>query len=323
MPAAPQLPEGYDPGPWAVHTRYTDPRHRQALIAAIPPDLQELSAAARNVIIHYRASGLELPEETREDPNSRWLSTILDRDQERHRAPLTQHRDPYRRVQGCCRDHSLFAAGVLRHHQVPARIRYGFVGYFVPGFHVDHVIVETWDAERRRWRRFDPEFEGPTQANPTPYDLPYGEPAMFRTAAEAWSDHRAGRIDLDHYGVDPELPIRGDWFVQGAVMFDAVFRAGYEFLIWDGWDALAGPDGPSEALSRLTDELAALVIAADNGDPAAEQALLERVRTDPAVTPPDVVETMRPWGGPTEQTDLSKGPEIPVGSQTATEGATP
>jgi hypothetical protein len=308
MPVPPKLPDGYDPSPWAQHTAYSDPGPHSELIDGVGPDLTELSAAARNVIIHYRASGLQLPAETQEDPNTRWISAILDLDQQRHPEPLSVAREPMRRVQGCCRDHSLFATAVLRQHRVPARIRYGFAGYFVAGFGVDHVIVETWDADEHRWRRFDPELEGPTGTNAAPQDMTAGEGEPFQTASEVWRAVRAGRADPDRFGVDPELPERGAWFIQGAVMFDAVFRAGYEFLIWDGWPALSGPGVPTESEVRLADDLSELIVAADAGDVAAEATLLDRVRTDPAVTPPNVVRTLRPWGGPSELTDLSQGP---------------
>src|SRR5690625_4632457 len=140
MPASstPRLPPDYDPSRWSRHTAYSDPGRHADLLAAVPGDLAALSAVARNLIIHYRGSGLDLPDETKQDINARWLAATLDLDQQRHAAALVDTREPMRRVQGCCRDHSLFAASVLRQHRIPARIRYGFAGYFVPDFNVDH-----------------------------------------------------------------------------------------------------------------------------------------------------------------------------------------
>jgi Transglutaminase-like superfamily len=123
----------------------------------LPIDPEALSAVARNIIVHYRASGHELPTETRGDINARWLEAILTADQSRHRKPFDHPRPPTERVQGCCRDHTLFCVGVLRSNGIPARSRVGFAGYFVDGWHHDHVIVEAWlDG---RWRRFDPEVD--------------------------------------------------------------------------------------------------------------------------------------------------------------------
>lgn len=294
-----------DPSRWAEHTAYSDPGRHAALLAAVPADLRGLSAIGNNLIIHYRASGPGLPAENRDDVNARWLERILDLDQQRHPFSLADEREPMSRVQGCCRDHSLFAAAVLRQHGRPARIRYGFAGYFRDDFGADHVIVETWLEDQQRWLRFDPEMVTPSDRLPTPQDIPAGAGAPFRTAAEVWTDYRAGRLDdPDRYGVDPSTPIRGPWFIQGAVLYDAVFRAGHELLLWDGWPALSGPDGPSADEATLADELAELIIAADAGDTEAEGRLLDRVRTDAVVRPPDVVQTLSPYGDPPVMTDL-------------------
>ena len=50
-----------------VHTPYSDPGDHAARIAEAPTDPTELGAVARNVIVHYRASGHELPAETRDE----------------------------------------------------------------------------------------------------------------------------------------------------------------------------------------------------------------------------------------------------------------
>ena len=76
--------------------------------------MDAISAAARNVIGHYRAELADLPEQRRDEINSRWLEAILDLDQDRHPRPLDEPRDLPSRVAGCCRDHSLFVVGALR-----------------------------------------------------------------------------------------------------------------------------------------------------------------------------------------------------------------
>ena len=156
------------------------------LLADVPTDPPALAAVARNVIVHYRASGHELPMATRDEINARWLEDILAADQGRHPWPLTEPREVTDRVQGCCRDHSLFCVGVLRSHGIAARSRVGFAGYFIDGWHHDHVIVETWLDDR--WVRFDSEVDAPRPSLPTPMDI--GPCRLdgtgFVTAAEAW-----------------------------------------------------------------------------------------------------------------------------------------
>jgi hypothetical protein len=301
-------PSGYQPGQWATHTPFSDPGRYAELLAAVPPTIPELSEVARNIIIHYRSADLELPEATKYDINARWVSAILALDQQRHGRPLDAEREPRSRVQGCCRDHSLFGAAVLRQHGVPARIRYGFAHYFIPDYNVDHVIVETWLPDEQRWLRFDPEVGAPMERIATPQDIPHGPDAPFMTAAEAWQAYRAGTIDPQTYGVGPGTPIGGDWFIQGSVLYDAAFRAGLELLLWDGWAAQSSPDGVTDAEGKLADELSELIIAADAGDNDAERQLIERVRTDPKVGPPTVVNTLSPYGDPPTTTDLGNGP---------------
>ncbi|MCU1394088.1 MAG: hypothetical protein JWM34_2516 [Ilumatobacteraceae bacterium] len=105
----------------AQHTAYTTPGPRSLLLETLPTAPAELSAVARNVIVHYRASGQTLPDATRGEINSRWIEVLLAADQSRHPEPLSAPREITDRVQGCCRDHTLFCVAALREHGVPAR----------------------------------------------------------------------------------------------------------------------------------------------------------------------------------------------------------
>lgn len=143
----------------SAHTAFSDPGRHAGLLAQLPTDPAPLSEVARNVIVHYRASGHVLPVDTRNDINARRLENILDADQSQHRQSLQEPRELTGRVQGCCRDHTLFCFGALRARWIAARSRVGFAGYFVDGWHHDHVIVEAWLDDR--WVRFDSELDRP------------------------------------------------------------------------------------------------------------------------------------------------------------------
>jgi hypothetical protein len=283
----------------SAHSAYSDPGVHAAALDAVPAEpaaLSELSAVARNVIVHYRASGEQLPDSSAQDIHSRWLATILDLDAERHPVPLAEPRPAVERVQGCCRDHTLFSVGVLRQHGIPARSRIGFAGYFSPTWNHDHVIVEFWDGDR--WRRFDPEMGEPTAALPTPLDIPAGPDSPFRTAAEVWRGYRAGTLDAETFGVDESVPvIRGRWFIRNYVLFEVAHRFGDELLLWDNWGAMTGPGDPDgDGVDELVDEIAAGLVAADGGDLAAERLLLQRYRDDPRLHPGDTVLRADPRG---------------------------
>ncbi len=292
----------------AAHTPFSEPGRHRPLVEALPTDPAGLSAVARNVIVHYRASGHALPEATRGEINSRWLAAILDADQARHPQPLRADREATDRVQGCCRDHTLFCVGALRSHGIAARSLVGFGGYFAEGWHHDHVIVEAWlDG---RWRRFDAEVDTPLAALPTPMDIVRGpaDGAGFVTAGQVWLAHRAGEVDAETYGVDPEVPvIRGERFVFDQVIIEVAHRFGDELLLWDGWGRIGVPGEPvSDDDARWVDEVARLLVAADSGDIDAERRLLDRYRHDAGLHPGDSVVQASPYGDPPIEVALAR-----------------
>jgi hypothetical protein len=282
----------------AVHTPYSNPGRYVGLLADLPTDPSALAALARNLIVHYRASGHELPTDNRDEINARWLEDILAADQRRHPWPLDEPREVTDRVQGCCRDHTLFCVGALRSHGIAARSRVGFAGYFIDGWHHDHVIVEMW--RNGRWVRFDSEIDAPRSALPTPMDIgpcPLGSTG-FVTAAEAWLGYRRGEIDAETYGVGPEVPgFRGAVFLFDEVIYEIAHRFGDEMLLWDGWGRIGEPDrAVTEADAQWLDPIAALLVAADRGDHDAEQSLLEQYRSDAGLHPAAVIHQASPYG---------------------------
>lgn len=282
----------------ASHTPYSDPGEHAGLLAALPVDPGALSAVARNVIAHYRAEAEGLPSSSDDDINLRWVARMLEVDQQRHGRPLAEPRERIERLQGCCRDHTLLCVAALREHGVPARSRVGFAGYFVPGWHHDHVIVEAW--LEGRWRRFDPEVGEPLPGLPLPMDMPQAKVSGpgFVSAAQAWAAHRNGLIDAETYGVDPQVPeVRGERFLADEVIYEVAHRFGDELLLWDSWGAIAPPgSGVSAAEADRVDEIAALLLAADGGDLASEQRLLERYRSDDDLHPGRVILQDSPRG---------------------------
>lgn len=290
------------------HSAYSDPLGHSALLDEVRPDPEGLSAVARNLIVHYRESGRVLPETSRSDIHSRWLSAILDVDQKRHGAPLAEPREETSRVQGCCRDHSLFCVGVLRQHGVSARTRVGFAGYFRPDFFCDHVVVETRSDDR--WVRFDPEVDAPLRNLATPLDMPTGPDSSFPTAAEVWQGYRAGRLDPHRYGATPESGLGGPWYIRNYVLLEVAHRHGDELLLWDAWGAMVEPDAvPDGEDAMVIDEVAALLVAADR-DPAAERELARRYATDERLHPGTHVRRYSPFGEPPVIEQV--GPRIPA-----------
>lgn len=283
---------------YARHSTFSHPGPHAAALRAITPDVASIGAAARAAVVHYRAGNPELTAEQAADVDRRWLSSLLDAAVARQPGPLDAPRDPARQVAGCCRDHTLLSVGVLREHGVPARSRIGFAGYFEPPFFHDHVVVEHWqadDAGGGRWVRWDPELDPDGTRGFDVRDMPTGPASPFPTAAEVWQAIRAGEVDPASYGVDPGQPqLDGKGFVRSYVLLELAHRMRDEVLLWDVWGAAPGLPGVAELLAAsppgtvplvpfapetwdtLTDALAALLVAADAGDAAAEAALAAR-----------------------------------------------
>lgn len=284
------------PQRWKRHTAYSDPGRHRRLLADLDGDPAAVCAVARNVIGHYRVEWDGLPADRRHEVDSRWLERILDVDQARRAQPLTAARSVPERVAGCCRDHTLFVVGALREHGVPARSRIGFAGYFTPGFHHDHVVVEHWSGDR--WVRTDPELPDDADLGFDPRDMPTGPGAPFATAAEVWRGHRAGELDTGRYGVLPGSELGGPDFVACYVGYEVAHRFGDELLLWDDWDGLHAPD------PLWLDHLAALLVDADTGVAGAEERLAALHAADPRLRPATTVVQYSPFGAPPLTVDL-------------------
>jgi hypothetical protein len=280
----------------AAHSGYSDPGTFASLFDEIEPTVESVSSMARNVVAHYRAQATELPESSRDDISLRWIDSILATDQQRHASSLTVKRPVGERVQGCCRDHTLLAVSALRQRGVPARSRVGFETYLSPTWNHDHVIVEAWFDGR--WRRFDPEFAPAVLGSIDTSDLSHGPDSAFLTAAQVWTAHRAGSLDVSRFGVAQGLGIGGDWFVHGYVIAQVAHRFGDELLLWDIWGAMHDDlaAAPAEDVA-LIDEVAQLLIRADEGDAGAERELHDRYRNDDRLHPGAEIRSASPNGG--------------------------
>lgn len=280
-------------------TFYSDPGSYKALFDGVPTDPKDLGPIACNVIVHYRAYAKKVDPAHGEDVNLRWIGAILQTDAKRHQhKPLAESRELAQRIQGCCRDHSLFCVSVLRHHGIPARMRIGWAGYLSKGFNHDHVTVEFYSQEQGRWVRFDPEMDKPRDRLPNPNDIATGSyEAPFATAAEVWRAYRAGKIDPDIYGVAPGVPVGGPWMMQAYVLEELAHLQGDELLLWDQWGAMASPEGPTPDQIALADEIAALLVRADAGDADAQVELDRRYASDDKLRPGETVMRLPPSGG--------------------------
>ncbi len=268
----------------ARHSRFSDPGPYGHLLADLPTTVTALTAVVRNTITHYR-SGVEFAPGHLAEIDSRWVERILAADQARFPRALTDPRPAEQRVAGCCRDFTLLTVAALRQHGIPARSRIGFADYFYrdEGFHADHVVVDYWDGQR--WVFLDAQLDPTQDWGFDPADLPrlVGDrpPGPMATAAQIWTAWRRGEIDDQRYGVGPDLPYRGAPFIRNYVIGELAHRQRDEMLLWDVWGAMSEqPAGELTGDLDLVDEVAGLLLAADDGDAGAEADLERLYRAD-------------------------------------------
>jgi hypothetical protein len=282
-----------DPAQYAVQSAFSDPGVHAILFDDLPSDVPRIAAVVRNLLVHYRGGVATFTGERLAEIDHRWIDALLATDQRRNGAALSAPREPVERVVGCCRDYTLLTVSALRHKGIPARSRVGFAGHFGDGFNWDHVVAEYWNGER--WVMIDAQLEPGPQWSFDTEDMPAGP---FVSAAQVWLGYRSGELDPDVYGVDPGMPIRGAWFIRCYVFQQLAHLQGDELLLWDNWGAMSDTlDGVDLA---KTDEIARLLVAADNGDSAAAAELSRRYAEDPDLHPAGRVLNFSPSGsGPT------------------------
>ncbi|WP_433296539.1 transglutaminase domain-containing protein [Actinoplanes sp. CA-030573] len=264
-------------------TRFSDPRAHAPLFDPLPADPGGIGEVIRNLVVHYRAAGIDFPPDRLAEIDSRWADRLLDADRRRFDTPLAEPRPPERRIVGCCRDFTLLTVAALRHNGIPARSRIGFADYLDPHWHYDHVITEYWDGAR--WVADD------TQVDATDLRL---TPGGFRPAAQVWSAYRRGELDPATFGVAPAVAgLHGDWFVRNYVIYEAAHRLGDELLLWDIWGNVSLELGDDLA---LIDEVADLLQSADAGDTRAEEKLAGLYADDPRLHPGDRIRCVSPRG---------------------------
>ena len=127
------------------------------------------------------------------------------------RADLARKRQPPDRVVGCCRDSTVLFLALARHKGIPARTRVGFAAYFYPGWLIDHVIAEAWDAAAGRWRLVEPELDSrwTPELNGRPVDWLDLADDQFVTGPAGLAGGPRGHSDPERHVVAPGLDVAG------------------------------------------------------------------------------------------------------------------
>ena len=261
------------------HSRLTDPGSQRQLFNALPADVAAIANVVGGVLIHRDWTwrfGFTLPEQRREEANTRYVETILT-----HLGTLDERR-PEDRFAGTCRDFAVLLCAMLREAGIPARARAGFAGYFTVGFFDDHWVVEVWNADRG-WQLVDAQVASApkgtyTDADIDPLDVPRD---AFLVGGQAWLECRTGSRDLNSIGTSA-AGLTGLWEVQGSVVRDLAALNQVETLPWDEWGLIPiHYDQLDPADVTLLDDVA--VVSAAGGPP---RQAADAYRSDPRLPVP-------------------------------------
>jgi sulfatase modifying factor 1 len=177
------------------YSSFTDPGDYKYLYENLPDSLPELCSLIRSQFINY---GWELDMYREQIPKERWneslkyptVKSALEGLLSYNSSGLVKDRKPKDRLVLICRDNAILLASILKYRGIPARVRYGFAPYFIPGFHSFHVICEVWNENENRWMLVDPSADM--------IDISYDN---FDFSNDVWLKMQRKEIDPKLYGM--------------------------------------------------------------------------------------------------------------------------
>lgn len=296
---------------WASQSPVTDPGAAAAAINALPDELASLREACSQLVFHYRAGGdfaaNGVSPQRMSEIDTRYADAMLAIVLERGEPSLARSRAAADRLVGCCRDATVFFLTLARHKGIAARARVGFAAYIRPGWLVDHVVAEVWDAAVGRWRLVDPEMDGGWVPEVNGHKVSWLDLTAdeFVTGPRAWRAARDGSSDPDRYVVAPELDIPGlrGWpYLAHNAIHDLAALNKTEMLLWDIWGMELGHDLEVPAAdAAVLDEVCALT-----SDPQVSAEVLAGLGRRPGLQVPPTVTSVDPNGGPPRKVDVSR-----------------
>ncbi len=222
-------------------SRFTDPGQFQSLFSELPEAPLELSELTRGLMLHHLDIASQhklIPLGRLAELDLRYVARMIEKILKLNNTPLSQPRSLQTKLIGSCRDFSLLFCSMLRHKKIPARLRYGFSTFHIPGFHHDQVLLEYWDKNKKSWcltdARMDSEFieKYKLPSDFCPHDIPY---TAFFTAAEAWNLCRAGTKNAQQFGTGIKKRVAGWWYIRNKLIQDLAALNKMELLSWDCW----------------------------------------------------------------------------------------
>lgn len=245
---------------YAKQSVFSDPGDYMTALFDFSSDVTLLSQQVNTLLLHYADAKLfsyEINPARYSELNVRYTDSLLRTIIEKNNRPLLEERKIEERALGVCRDSALLCCAILRSRGIPARLRSGFVSYFMPGFYLDGFCLEYFDVLHNRWKLADirttPMLIDHYNMN-IDFDLTDMPLDRFVTAPTAWQWCRTQKKNPNHFGSRFH---RGFYYVRNRLIQDLALCCKKELLIWDLWGAMLHPE--SDDLDLL-DELAELLL---------------------------------------------------------------
>ncbi len=207
------------------YSSFTDPGEYGYLYKNLPDPLPELCRLIRSQYINY---GWELDNYRELIPKERWneslkyqtVKTALEGLLSYDSRGLIKDRKPENRLMLICRDNALLLASILKYRGIPARVRYGFAPYLIPGFHSNHIICEVWNEKDNRWMLVDPSADR-IDFNREEFDF----------SNDVWLKMQRKEINPKLYGMPGQNEYNGSPLMTTVVCYDLASILGTEYPV--------------------------------------------------------------------------------------------
>ncbi len=226
-------------------SKYSAPGKYSNLFDNLPESIIEISKIVHNLIVHQEDTkefyGFKVPSDKKLQPNTRYVEKILEIIINCNNQLLSVVRKPKERFIGTCRDFALLTCSILRHQNIPARVRCGFADYFHHDWFSDHWVCEYFDKKNKKWKLVDSELGKEEvrkyQIDFDTIDIPRNK---FIVAGKAWLLALENKINSDLLGVK-DIGVKGFWFIKADVIRDLAALNKIELLAWDYTDFIDDP----------------------------------------------------------------------------------
>jgi formylglycine-generating enzyme required for sulfatase activity len=209
------------------YSSFTDPGEYAYLYKNLPDSLPELCSLIKSQFIHPVA---ELPIYRDQIPKERWNETVKYTTVKSILKGLVTYdsrgfvkdRKPEDRLVLGCREYAILLASILKYRGIPARVRYGFAPYLIPGFNSNHVICEVQNKNDKHWMLVD------VGTNMIDFSR-----EKFAFGNDSWLKMQKKEIDPNLYGVPGEYS-KNNGLVSIATMvcLDLASVLGNEYTVY-------------------------------------------------------------------------------------------